>query len=342
LGFDRGFDVYDDHFGWVVGFPETIWGRLLSSLQRRKNPHHVLERRAQRTVDQALEWLDVTDDRPFFSWIHLFDPHGPYKPPPPWDTQYYQGDDPYDPTQVSMQEVDGVAAYLQRDLEGVTDVQWPLSQYAGEVSYVDAQLGRIVEWLETREIREQTLVVVTGDHGESLGDGGVWFNHGGQLNAAELHVPMVMSWPTILPRSTEVSAFVEISDILPTLFEAIVQEPPQTSKGVSLMTAIYTNSHRGYARGICYDRKANLAQRAMDPDFKPTFRMSALQTIDGTYTFYEHNNVFESPDGVDAIEPVYSEVLKEVLALDQATMNSINPEVSEETRQRLEALGYVE
>ena len=85
----------------------------------------------------------------------------------------------------------------------------------------------------------------------------VWFNHGGQLNDAELHVPLVMSWPSILPEGETVTDFVEISDILPTIFEAIAQQAPETSEGLSMMNAIYTDQHRGYARGLCYDREAN-------------------------------------------------------------------------------------
>ena len=92
-------------------------------------------------------------ESPFFVWVHLFDPHGPYQPPPPWDTQYYEGGDPYDPTQVSMQQVDGVA-YLKDDLEGITDVRWPMSQYAGEISYSDTQIGRLSAWLEANGLHK--------------------------------------------------------------------------------------------------------------------------------------------------------------------------------------------
>lgn len=343
LGFRRGFDVYDDHFDWVVGFSETLWGRLWSGLQRRKDPHHVLERRAQRTMDKALKWLQQPQEKamPFFAWIHLFDPHGPYQPPPPWDTQYYEGGDPYDPTQVSMQQVDGVAAYLQDDLRGVTDVRWPLSQYAGEISYADAQIGRLLDWIDELQLSENTLIVVSGDHGESLGEGNVWFNHGGQLNDAELHIPLVMSWPSILPEGTVMESFVEISDILPTIFDAIAQKTPDTIEGRSFMNAIYTNQHRAYARGICYDRDANLAQRSIDPSFKPTFRMSALQTANGTWTYREQNQSIEGPENTELSSDLDA-ILRQTLVMDAQTLSDINPDVDEQTRQQLEALGYME
>lgn len=343
LGFNRGFDVYDDHFDWIVGFSETFWGRIWAGLQRRQDPHHVLERRAQRTMDKALDWLQSARETqsPFFVWVHLFDPHGPYQPPPPWDTQYYDGGDPYDPTQVSMQQVDGVAAYLEDELEGITDVRWPLSQYAGEISYTDTQIGRLTLWLETNGHHNNTLVVVTGDHGESLGEDNVWFNHGGRLNDAELHVPLVMNWPSILPEGQTVTDFVEISDILPTIFEAIAQKAPKGSEGLSMMNAIYTNQHRGYARGICYDREANLAQRQIDPTFKPTYRMSALQTNNGTWTYKEQSKLISGPDNKN-LSLKLEQVLHQTMAMDTVTLQGINPEVDSHTRQQLEALGYVE
>ena len=157
LGFNRGFDVYDDHFDWIVGFSETLWGRIWSGFQRRKDPHHVLERRAQRTMDKALHWLQTPEpsESPFFVWVHLFDPSWSLSATAPWDTQYYEGGDPYDPTQVSMQQVDGVAAYLKDDLEGITDVRWPMSQYAGEISYSDSQIGRLSAWIEAQNLQEK-------------------------------------------------------------------------------------------------------------------------------------------------------------------------------------------
>lgn len=345
LGFSRGFDVYDDDFGWVIGLQHTIVGRLWSGLQRRKDPHHVLERRGQRTVDRAIGWVSAADSKPFFAWVHLFDPHGPYRPPPPWDTQYYLGDDPYDPAQVSMQDVEGVAAYLESDLDGVTDVLWPLSKYKGEISYADGQLGRLIQWLDDSNLRTNTMIIVTGDHGESFGEGGVWFNHGGQLNDAELHIPLVMNWPTILPEDVVVDEFVEISDILPTVFEAIVQSPPETNEGLSLLNSMYTGKHRQFARGICYDREANLAARAQDPGFLPTYRMVSLQVPYGAWTYHEATKelVAQSEGQIETpLADMYRSELLQLLEQNSVELQSINQDVDEQTRQQLEALGYVE
>src|SRR5690606_30633972 len=78
LGFARGFARYDDEFGWLPGFGRTLPGRLVA-LRGRTAP---LERRGGETIARALDWLEARD-RAWFAWVHLFDPHGPYAPPPP-------------------------------------------------------------------------------------------------------------------------------------------------------------------------------------------------------------------------------------------------------------------
>ena len=121
-----------------------------------------LERPAGQVVDAALAWLGRRPPGPFFAWVHLFDPHHPYLPPEP---------------------------YRQR---------FAKSPYDGEVAYADAQLGRLVAWLDAQGLRQQTLVVVTSDHGEGLGDHGE-DQHLLFLYDSTLKVPAFFSWPGHLP-----------------------------------------------------------------------------------------------------------------------------------------------
>ena len=103
-----------------------------------------------------------------------------------------------------MEEVSGVADYLLPSLEGIRDVDWVRAQYAGEVDFVDEQVGRLIKTLKTSGRLDDTLVVFVGDHGESLGENGVWFNHGGDLDESALRVPMIFHWPAGLPNGTVV------------------------------------------------------------------------------------------------------------------------------------------
>ena len=358
LGFSRGFEVYDDDFSWLQGWASTLPGRLSAAFTRRFNPEHVLERRGGRTVDQALDWLGGIEEKPFFVWVHLFDPHGPYAPPPPWDTAYYQGD-PRDPAHTSMSQVEGVASYLKPTLEGITDVEWVRAQYAGEVSYADEQLGRLLDWLDETGRADSTLVVIAGDHGESLGEHNVWFNHGDDLFEPSTKVPLAMRLPGSIPAGTAVSVPVELTDVAPTIYELLKLDPPSTVKGAPL-TETFTNPYfypRPEARGLTFDRQANLAARKAGEITAPIYRMMSLRKP-GSFLFVYRdapgleNALYDLSDGgTDQDPPVDNPGLSRALAetahsyilqMTSADLARSGQELDEETRQKLEALGYIE
>ena len=149
------------------------------------------ERRAQEVVDRALVWLGRPHTR-FLTWVHLFDPHAPYTPPQPFAGRF--------------------AARL----------------YDGEVAYADSQLQRLLGWLDSSGQRARTLVVVTSDHGESLGEHGEE-EHGLLVYDATLRVPLVMSWPGHLPAAARVRGQFRSVDLLPTLLDLLGVPAVKTS-----------------------------------------------------------------------------------------------------------------
>ena len=120
------------------------------------------ERRGDAVVSSALAWLAQSSTQPFFAWVHLYDPHAPYEPP---------------------QE------YLARARGSATPA------YDGEVAFADAQVGRLVDWLRTSGSEANTIVVVTGDHGEGLGDHGE-ATHGMLAYDSTLRVPLIVAFPS--------------------------------------------------------------------------------------------------------------------------------------------------
>jgi arylsulfatase A-like enzyme/Flp pilus assembly protein TadD len=158
------------------------------------------ERRAKEVVDAALEWLVKPRDRPFLAWVHVFDPHAPYEAPAPYGARFAK------------------------------------SPYDGEVAYADAEIGRILAWLEASGQRSRTLVVVTADHGEGLGDHGE-DEHMFFVYDSTLKVPLVLSWPGRLPAGARVAGQFRSIDLMPTILElAGVASPPVT--GVSRAAAL--------------------------------------------------------------------------------------------------------
>lgn len=352
-GFARGFDVYDDAFAWLPGADALLPARLAAMARRHADPNEVLERRGGETVDRALAWLGSHRGGAYFLWVHLFDAHGPYTPPPPYDTLYYQGD-AHDPSNTSMAKVKNVAPYLEKSLEGVTDLAYVLAQYDGEVSYTDAQLARLLAAVD----RENTLVVVVGDHGESLGEHDVWFNHGDDVYETSVHVPFAMRWPGRVP-VTKVESPVEGTDLAPTVLDLVGVEVPAGMTGQSAVGVMSGKPGRAIAHAMCFDRPANQAARAAGTITGPKYRVASLRgpqsryvqrEVDGTATYFD---LAADPLGrVDVAAAIgATSTGAELLSLlrgqadgllSGASTDRSAVELSAEERARLEALGYMD
>jgi arylsulfatase A-like enzyme/tetratricopeptide (TPR) repeat protein len=142
-GLARGFDFYDD------AFPAQAFANRDLGL---------VDRRASESVTRALAWLQKNPRRPFFFWLHLYDPHSPYDPPEPYRTQYRNH--PYD----------------------------------GEIAYADHELGRLITWLKRNQLYDRTAIVFLSDHGESLGEHGEQ-EHGFFVYNSTVHIPLIVKPP---------------------------------------------------------------------------------------------------------------------------------------------------
>ncbi len=155
-------------------------------------------RRADATVDVLEEWLDAADGRPLFVWLHVFDAHWPYEPPEAFDRYYY--DDDRDPRAPGPQPRDVEDRFLPDDIKPLQDLDFPRAQYAAEITYLDAALGRVFDDSRFAD----AVVAVVADHGEALGHQDVFFDHA-ELYPSTVHVPLILSWPGA-PAGTRVEA----------------------------------------------------------------------------------------------------------------------------------------
>lgn len=163
-----------------------------------KNSPAARQRRADAVVDDALRWMKQVAGSPYFLWVHLYDAHLPYEPPEPYASLY--GHNPY----------------------------------VGEIAFADSQIGRLLAAIDARAATEQTILVVAGDHGESLGDHGEQ-DHGVFIYESVLRVPLIVRAPAIPPR--RVGAVVRITDVMPTVLDLLGFPAPRTD-GVSLVTLL--------------------------------------------------------------------------------------------------------
>ena len=175
---------------WAVASARLLdpsWSGLGQGFDRMSWPVRDTERRAARAVEQVERWLPEAEGRPLLVWLHLFDAHRPYAPPEPWRNRYYPADaDPFDP---SLPEADFPPPPT---LPGLRDIEWVKAQYKSEVSYLDHELGRLFELPRLAA----ATIAVTSDHGENLGEHGIFWNHNG-LYPQALRVPLILRYPGV-------------------------------------------------------------------------------------------------------------------------------------------------
>lgn len=207
--------VLDRHWGIAQGF-DTYYDNF--DLAKFDTPSlGDVERPANEVTDRALEWLQAAKASRFFGWIHYYDAHSPYAPPEPWRTQF--ADRPY----------------------------------LGEIAFVDSQIARVRQFLESQRLLDRTVIVVIGDHGESLGDHDE-ATHGFFLYESVLHVPLLVRAPHDGIRARRVADLVRSIDVVPTVLELMGLPPADKVEGqsvVPLMTgAVRELGLAGYAEAV--------------------------------------------------------------------------------------------
>ena len=214
-GLDRGFDRWEDYLPGIPLFIESSW--LSQELLRPLGGLVGIERyrgakSAQVVTDSFLRWLADPPDRPFFAFLNFFDAHSPYAVPEELHGTF--GPSPsasWDAFAESWQS-DPAAEYTPRQTEG-----W-MNRYDEAILYMDRHLGLIRDALESDGLLDNTLVVVTADHGEMWGEHGV-LGHASALYDELLHVPLVVLFPERVPAGARVSARASLRDLPATLLD---------------------------------------------------------------------------------------------------------------------------
>jgi arylsulfatase A-like enzyme len=168
---------------------------------------------ARLVTTEALSWLDRRSAEPFFLYVHFMDVHGPYNQiPSPYNEMF--SPDTYPERKLTRAEQAGVPSYWK--LSPLPDLRDYVIRYDREIRFVDAEIGRLLARLEALGVREDTLVVVTADHGLEFLEHGGW-DMGYTLYDENLRVPLIMVLPAKLPRNRRIESQVRTVDIMPTI-----------------------------------------------------------------------------------------------------------------------------
>ncbi len=295
----------DSRFGLDKGFDTYDDSYGSKNLQRDLS---FVERKAEEVNSKAVDWLDKNKAHKFFMWVHYFDPHAPYEPPSPFREEYL----------------------------GI--------EYDGEIAYTDLMIGWFLEKLRQWNLMDNTLVVLTSDHGEGLGEHQEK-THGIFIYDATLHVPLIFSNPKILCGSRIVSDQVGLVDVMPTILDLLNIPPEPNIQGRSLKSAIID-------RKTLRDREVYIESVAamLDRDWAP---LQGLRTKDWKYIeapLPELYDLRKDPrETVNLIEknPRVAQRLQtkmwETIAKNSSIASSKiqRPEMDKETQERLKSLGYI-
>jgi arylsulfatase A-like enzyme len=324
FGYAQGFSFYDDNFDITKATNRLRYWR----------GHRVdkgFDRRADDTTQRAISWLkkQLVPERPFFLFVHYFDPHMTYDPPEPFLSQFA-------PT---------------KNLP--TELEKRFGKYDGEIAFADHEIGKLLETLKQMGVEEDTLVVITGDHGEGLMEHG-HIGHAVNIYEEAVRIPLLFRWPNHIPQGRVLSAPVELVDLAPTILDLVGIRPNGVLfQGQSLAAALCGKTTLDKNRPVFLHRRhykeGSRVGRTEVRGEKFGIRAGTWKYIDGRGK--NPNELFDLSADPKELTNLYATFPKKAAKLAyqleewkrlHARAYPVRDKISEEDLQRLKSLGYIE
>lgn len=323
LHLDRGFDVFDHKYTYNDNY-----------------------RRADETVASVLPLLEENRSNANFIMVHLFDPHLNYGAPPPYRFKYTGGRT----TPPAPLDLDACLALQTGSGDGPPDeqdVEYVKNLYMGEINFADSQVGRILERLRALGMYDNSMIIITADHGEEFWEHGR-FEHGHTLYDELVHVPLIIKYPKdITPARKVIDTQVRLIDVMPTVFDWLGIGRPETFIGESLTPLVVEGEgdHRGaYCESTLYG-KDRIAWRG--PHYK--YILEVFKNVEPVEELYDwHSDPGESKDLSGALPEqtekmrgdlirLFMDITRRAEKMSQPSLVDLSPERVE----MLKSLGYI-
>ena len=327
-------------------------------------------------VDRLLPWLEAHRDIPFFVFLHVFDPHSPFEPRPPYNTMWVDNQR----NETFQKQLEKVRKFITDEamrtrglpsreelakagVDASTFVQFEEDWYDGSIRGMDAEIGRLMEMLEQLDLDDRTLVAFVSDHGEEfLEHGRHW--HGNTVYGEMTNVPLILSWPEHLPEGVVIGETVQSIDLMPTLLELSGIPTPEILQGKSLVPLLFPEGREEAAeqlrsRPVFSERKRIPSVQTESPLDRDSFAVVAegwklIHNIRRPadypeWELYEHRKdpldlkdlAAENPDVIARLQRELERWQKSALAAKlspQADTEGLSPD----ELQRLRSLGYIQ
>ena len=273
-GFNRGFDLYDDNSIQLAAG--------LGDLDLNNNSV------SDKVTQYAVKWLKSgrQPDRPFFLHVFYFDPHYDYMPPSPYDGMFT------DPDYYGGQDGSKITSLEGKPLTKA-DKEQIIGLYDGEIRFTDDQIKALIDTLRSMNLLNDTLLVITGDHGEEF-----WEHdsvaHGHTLYDELLRVPLIIRWPKEIKPKQVVARQVSLIDLMPTMLDMVGLPIPGQCRGQSLVPLLKSSSNRTFTeRPVFSETETKISLKCIR-----TPSQKLIEHIkDKTFEAYDlDNDSFESDD----------------------------------------------
>ena len=308
---------------------------------------------AERLTDALIQWLEESREERFFLYAHYMGGHTPYNPPPPWKGKFtadLEVTDNIEEIHRLFREENDFLAYVEvikMAEEGrltPEDAAYLMAEYDEKLLYTDHHLGRLLDRLEELGLMEESIVIITADHGEAFLEHGTVMHRNTPYNEL-LNVPLVISAPGLLPRGERISRVVDLTGIYPTVHDLLGIDLPGPVQGESLLPAV-DGKGRGYAFAQHTDYGAE--HKIVTGDWSAFFdhldapprELYHLTTDPGE----RENLAGRSPEGERVMMKIAREVMGTLREAERLAMEeeAEKTTLDEELREKLKSLGYLQ
>jgi len=325
-GFGKGFQFYDDSNGF----------------QRRANE-------AASSVSKLIEELKG----PWFIWVHIFDPHFGYAPPAEYRTRFGQDlrvPELYNQLQSGQVKIGSVIFQNHMPLD---EVQSFINLYDAELYFTDHGLGVMIDALQKADLMEKTVIAVTADHGESLGEHNYFFEHGDFGSQPEIHVPLVLYAQDLIPAGKRIHSTISSIDVAPTLLELLQISYKNHLSGKSLIPLIKGSENQdricmGETDESFHQENTRREVRGLGGRWRwlvlGQYKLTDIPRANGTSDRHLYD-LKTDPQEANDCSNTHSEIVRKMSPmLDVFVKESLKPgehyELTDEDREKLRSLGY--
>ncbi len=297
-----------------------------------------------------LDWIDSLNGERFFAYIHYMEVHGPYTPPPPYDKMFFPS------SKVSLlkpalkiRPVRSAFEHMPETMSFEEKREFLISQYDGEIRWLDASIGKLIEQLKKKNILDETLIIITADHGEEFFEHSNWGHSSRNLFDELIHIPLIMRYPKKLPPGAKIDALIQQVDLMPTIFDFcdIPLSSCKMSQGHSIIP-LFKENEKNYINKFVISESYKASENNLRRSIRNQKNKLILSNIDSKIELLLFDLKNDPEEQINIVESDLTNRTYLLQNLKQFVENlpkyskfTKSTVMDQETRQRLKALGYI-